>query len=319
MPSIAHALTQDSMHTDQDTEGERLRALADYHIMDTPHEQDYDALIELIHDLLGADFTTLSFIDTERIWIKSMLGFELAQNMREGTVCSQVIDTRSDAPYEVENLREDERTRGLLLGEHYTSYVGVPIRAQGDKHIGVLSLGFVEHKKLDDRERSALLTFRRQIEVMLEQRRALHMVRQQQRAILQIAEQHQSLLSTVSHDTRNLLAGILSNCEFAVHQIDLHTDEAREAIEDALYAARQARQMLEHIDESKRRFRQETPVNLRAIREEFRAPPPCAPLGCQARAHAYTPSALSEVNSSECSRCVHRYASQTSCRGPIPG
>ena len=49
-------------------------------------------------------------------------------------------------------------------------------------------------------------------------------------------------------DTRNLLAGMLSNCEFALHELETHQRDALEALEDALGAAQQARHVLDVVE-----------------------------------------------------------------------
>lgn len=246
----------------------RLRALARYDIMDSAPEADYDAITQLVCELMGAHYTMVSFIGADHLWVKSAHGIDIERAPREQTVCNIVLSD-SDELLEIEDLARDARACYLELDRQIVSYVGIPLRAQTGERIGVLSMGFAYTKRLDDKERRTLNTLRRQVEVMLERRRAMNMVGYQQRALIRLAEQHDKLLNTVSHDTRNLLAGVLSNCEFAITQIDEHTDEAREAIEDALSAAQQAKHMLNHIDDSKRRFRQDTPLKLPAIHEAF--------------------------------------------------
>ena len=55
-------------------EPERLRALADYKVLDTAPETQFDALTKLAAIVLGVPIALVSLVDVNRQWFKSRVG-----------------------------------------------------------------------------------------------------------------------------------------------------------------------------------------------------------------------------------------------------
>ena len=58
-------------------EVERLAALTRYAILDTPSDTEFDEFARLAATVCNAPIALISFIDGERNWIKSQVGFDV--------------------------------------------------------------------------------------------------------------------------------------------------------------------------------------------------------------------------------------------------
>src|ERR1700740_1152411 len=55
-------------------ERERLQALRDAEILDTPPEADFDALTRIAAVICGTPIAVVSLLDADRLWFKSKVG-----------------------------------------------------------------------------------------------------------------------------------------------------------------------------------------------------------------------------------------------------
>src|SRR4051812_26625959 len=94
---------------DDPFERARLDDLKDTHIMDSEREMCFDLLTQLAAIVCKAPIALLSFIDSERQWFKSAVGFDIKELPKYLTPCNQtlnmqggffeIIDTEKDIPY----------------------------------------------------------------------------------------------------------------------------------------------------------------------------------------------------------------------------
>lgn len=68
--------------TSPSNEANRLAALLDLQILDTPAERDFDEITRLAATALGAASAAVSLIDDERQWFKSRHGIPFAETPR---------------------------------------------------------------------------------------------------------------------------------------------------------------------------------------------------------------------------------------------
>jgi GAF domain-containing protein len=57
-----------------DNESDRLRALARYHVLDTPKEQAFDRITQLAARLFDVPMALVSLVDEKRQWWKACFG-----------------------------------------------------------------------------------------------------------------------------------------------------------------------------------------------------------------------------------------------------
>lgn len=120
-------------------EAERLKALHDYHILDTPPEKPFDDLARLAAHILGMPIALVSLIDDKRQWFKACYGIEATETPRELSFCGHVVgdgnvliipDTHHDARF-----HDNPFVTG---GPSVRSYCGMPLRTKKGEVLGTL-------------------------------------------------------------------------------------------------------------------------------------------------------------------------------------
>jgi len=120
-------------------EEERLTALKNYNILDTPPEDAFDRITRIAKTLLGTPIVLISLIDRHRQWFKSRLGLNVPETSRDISFCTHAI--LQDTPFIVEDAREHPmfRDNPLVTGEPYIRfYLGAPLIVAGGYKIGTL-------------------------------------------------------------------------------------------------------------------------------------------------------------------------------------
>jgi diguanylate cyclase (GGDEF)-like protein len=120
-------------------EGERLKALRRYHILDTPPEEAFDRLTRLVKMLLKTPIVLVSLIDHDRQWFKSRQGLGLTETPRSISFCTYAIE--QDTALVVRDALEHPlfKDSPLVTGEpHIRFYIGVPLKTHDGYNIGTL-------------------------------------------------------------------------------------------------------------------------------------------------------------------------------------
>ena len=122
-------------------EPERLQALRDYGILDTPRDVHFDDIGHLTRELAGAAIGIISFVDANRQWFKSCIGLDAgpSETPRDISFCGHTILQRE--PLIIPDARRDERfaDNPLVTGEpHIRFYAGFPLIAPTGYVLGSL-------------------------------------------------------------------------------------------------------------------------------------------------------------------------------------
>ena len=145
-------------------EPDRLQALRQLLILDTPPEERFDRLTAFAAQEFDVPTALLSLIDDDRQWFKSRVGLEATETPRDISFCGHAI-MKNDL-FVVEDASSDPRfaDNPLVTGEpHIRFYAGAPLSAPSGHHIGTLcvidtvprTLGPVELSILDALRRLA--------------------------------------------------------------------------------------------------------------------------------------------------------------------
>lgn len=154
----------------------RLAALADYMVLDTPPEPNFDDIVQLAAQLCQAPISLVSLVETDRQWFKARVGLEAQETPIDQSVCQLGLG-RTDLLI-IPDLTEDSRTAGntLVTAEpHIRFYAGAPLIAPRGETLGMLCV--IDHKPrpegLTIDQQSVLARLARQVIAQLELRRAM--------------------------------------------------------------------------------------------------------------------------------------------------
>lgn len=128
-------------------EAQRLRAVANARLVDTPAEQVFDRLTWLATQVTGCGMALLSVLSARRQWFKSRTGLTITETPRDIAFCSHAI--LSASPFVVEDATRDARFRDnplVTAAPHIRLYAGVAVRDRKGFALGTLCV-------LDDRPR----------------------------------------------------------------------------------------------------------------------------------------------------------------------
>ncbi len=153
-------------------EKKRLQALAEYQIMDSPAEAEFDELTRLASYICQAPLAQISLVDDRRQWFKSRLGFALAETPRETSFCQHALLRRE--VLEIEDATKDERfaDSALIRDEpHVRFYAGAPLVTPEDYALGALCVMDRKPRKLAPDQRDGLQILARQVVARLDLRR----------------------------------------------------------------------------------------------------------------------------------------------------
>ena len=109
-------------------EGERLLALRQYCVVDTPPEPLFDNLTAIGCALFQTPVVLISLVDEHRQFFKSVIGLADRETARDSSFCAYAI--LADEPLVVLDALQDERFRGnaLVVGPPYIRfYAGAPL------------------------------------------------------------------------------------------------------------------------------------------------------------------------------------------------
>lgn len=130
-------------------EAERLYALRSLDLLDTPREERFERITRLAVRLFGLPIATISLVDGEREWLKSVQGLALREIPREHSLAAHAI--LDNEPMIVSDAQADPRfgDHPLVLGEpRFRFYAACPLHAGRRRHrVGTLSVaGRIAHR-----------------------------------------------------------------------------------------------------------------------------------------------------------------------------
>ncbi len=137
-------------------EPERLRALRDAGVLDSPAEERFDRITRLARRVFDVPIALVSLVDAERQWFKSHQGLDVRETHREISFCAHAI--HDDRVFIVPDALTDPRfaDNPAVTGEiRARFYAGRPIRMFG-RRVGTLCLVDRRPRELRDDDVRAL-------------------------------------------------------------------------------------------------------------------------------------------------------------------
>lgn len=154
-------------------EADRLKALADYHILDTRPEAAFDDLTALAAQICDCPVALVTFVDQDRQWFKSRVNFEAEETPREMSFCAHAILEPTNVLIVPDATRDVRFSDNPLVTREggIRFYAGAPVLTPECHALG--SLCVIDHvpRMLSPKQLGALRILSRQVSYVLELRR----------------------------------------------------------------------------------------------------------------------------------------------------
>jgi GAF domain-containing protein len=150
----------------------RLKALSEYHILDTAPEKSFDTIAELAAFICEAPIALISLVDRDRQWFKAKVGLETTETHRDYSFCAHTIVQGSLMV--VEDATQDVRfaSNPLVTADpHIRFYAGAPLITPSGQSLGSLCIIDRKPQKLSKKRACALKNLADLVVTQLELRR----------------------------------------------------------------------------------------------------------------------------------------------------
>jgi len=129
----------------------RLAALRALGLLDSPPEQAFDAVVELVRRILDVPMALISLVDSDRQWFKAACGIEAPQTSRSVSFCAHAIHQPDIFVVPDATLDPRFHDNPLVAGEpHIRFYAGIPLELPSGYRIGTLcALSPIAREELD--------------------------------------------------------------------------------------------------------------------------------------------------------------------------
>lgn len=122
-------------------ETERIAALRNLLLLDTPPERRFDRLTAYAAAYFEVPVALVSLVDADRQWFKSRCGLDASETARDVSFCGHAI--LQDGVMVIEDALEDPRfaDNPLVVGEpHVRFYAGAPLALPEGQRVGTFCL-----------------------------------------------------------------------------------------------------------------------------------------------------------------------------------
>lgn len=142
----------------------RRAELARLDVLDTPYEDEFDALTRLAADLCDTPIALISLVDAKRPWFKARFGLDIEETPRDFSFCAHGL--HSAEILEIEDAKADSRFADdpLVTGPpHIRFYAGAPLRTLDGHALGTLCVIDRVPRRLTRVQRTALKSVAKQV------------------------------------------------------------------------------------------------------------------------------------------------------------
>lgn len=177
--------------------------LAPYTILDTLPEQAYNDIVLIAAQICDTPIALISFADGERLWFKSVLGWDVSEIALNDSFCVHAFQQPTEILQVIDATIDDRfRANPLVTNDpHIRFYAGAPLITTSGDTIGAMCVIDRIPRVLTARQLETLQALAHQVMTQLELRRTVKQLRE---AELQLEEyQHQLEQALVKLDAEN--------------------------------------------------------------------------------------------------------------------
>jgi len=145
-------------------EKERLRALHEYDILDTPPENEFDNITKLASLICNTPIALIVLVDENRLWFKSVIGLQCREVPRDVSFAEYVM--QGDEVFEVCDALSDERFinhPAVIEGSHVRYYAGAPLIDEHGFKLGTICVFDQVPKKLSAAQKEGIQILAKEI------------------------------------------------------------------------------------------------------------------------------------------------------------
>lgn len=182
-------------------------ALAEYDILDTPPESEFDDFVLLASELLSTPISMISLIDGDRQWFKARVGIDETETPIEQSFCAFAV--RDQQTLVVSDATKDSRFAAManVVGDPgIRFYAGAPLVNPEGVALGTICVIDREPRQITAEEQQSLEALGRQIVAHLEVRRDIRRLRE-------LGRLRDDTLALIAHEFNNPIHAILGFVE----------------------------------------------------------------------------------------------------------
>jgi CheY-like chemotaxis protein len=202
----------------QKNEGSRLESLHGFRILGSSCEQVFDDILHLATLICDTPFGKIGFVDEQRVWLKSKIGFEFDEIPQERSFSAHAI-LQSDILLVPDPIADATFANNLLVTEvGVRFFAGMPLITSSHQAIGVISVMDRVPHLMTEEQIDALRILARRIVGELETRRTTDAQSPHQRLHLEPPRSRSVTILIVedNDNLRNLLQRTLEGVGFSV-------------------------------------------------------------------------------------------------------
>lgn len=220
-------------------EEERLAALHEMDILDTPPEAQFDAVAELAAHICRTPMSLVTLVDRDRQWFKARVNFPVPESERAISFCAHAI-LDPETVMIVEDATADARfaDNPLVVGDpRIRFYAGAPLVTRDGQPLGTLCVLDHEARTMEPAQTAALAALAREVSVELDLRRHL-------RRLGNVLKAHEAAKAELA-ETQLALEERIRQLTLASHELEAFSYAASHDLRAPLRAIAQLSALLE--------------------------------------------------------------------------
>ncbi len=213
---------------------QRINALHDLEILDTPPEERFDRITKIAQLIFDVPIALVSLVDTNRQWFKSCAGLSAKETPRSLSFCGHAIFNEDILAIEDAKLDDRFADNPLVTGEPFIRfYAGRPIHSPNNLKLGTLCIIDKVPRKLSKADKKLLNDLAIWVENEFKNIKLTKELKIANKELLKKDHQKEEFSAMISHELKTPLTPITMWCD-ALLEPDLMgplNKEQKEAIQ----------------------------------------------------------------------------------------